>query len=274
MRIPTIIAASLALSIAVDADARQTSPLSGVKVTALGETGTTDLDAKSAQIVVDTGGTKSYGFLGLNTRGDLPEFLAEYGDRLGLRGRPGSREFDASWREAAARSTDLRDFQIEFHHRLSDRGARFLYEQGAPSLASNPVVLAYVADIRVQYGWSLTAGHVERGLAVSGDRPDAFLDAVDESLRSSVRSNFRSYLAQHPDRYRALLRRIEIRRQYAAQVAAGAGGDFSGGTTSLYPVRYIRLDDIEREIAALFFGPRDESDPVGADELWPQAFEQ
>lgn len=80
-----------------------TGPISAVQVTALGETGSIDLDATADQIVVDTANTRSYGFLGLNTRGDLPEFVRLYGNQLDLRGAPGSREFDQSWCEAARR---------------------------------------------------------------------------------------------------------------------------------------------------------------------------
>lgn len=250
--------------------------LTAVKVTALGETGSTDLDATAGQIVLDTGNTKSYGFLGLNTRGDLPEFIQRYGHILGLQGRPGSREFDESWRSAAARSSELRDFQVEFHRRLIERGSSFLHQQGAPMLAGDPIVVAYVADIRIQYGWGLTEGHLREGLAASRTDPAVFMDTVDQSMRSNIGSNFRTYLAQYPDRLQALLNRIERRRRFAHQVAAEDHGR-AGASAYAYrrtsaTTQYVSDAQIYSELAQMFPQKASGNAPVRADELWPDAF--
>lgn len=278
-----VIAAALLLVFHAEAQGRPAeNALTAVKVTALGETGSTDLDAKADQIVLDTANTKSYGFLGLNTAGDLPEFIERYGASLGLSGRPGSVEFDASWREAALRSTALRDAQIEFHDYLISRGIQFLVDSGAPSLAGDPVVQAYVADIRVQYGWGLTQGHLENGLRASLQDRDLFLDAVDESMRARLGANFRTYLSQYPDRRQALLNRIDRRRHFSEKVVAEIQTGKTVTRRSIvsfegpiaHPVRYVSLKDQDPLIRQMFGDPRGAEAPVTADELWPSAFGQ
>lgn len=140
-------------------------------------------------------------------------------------------------------------------------------------LALDPIVQAYIADIRFQYGMILTLAHVAQGLAVSTTDRDRFLDAVDQSMHDRLDANFRTYIAQFPNRRQALFNRIDRRRKFSQQVVGrdlyGAALVMRNERNPIAQPRYTSLADLDADIAAMFSDPRGDYAPVRPDELWP-----
>lgn len=106
------------------------------------------------QISHDTNGSKSYGFMGLNSAsGSAADFVREYGARFGLRARPGTAAFDAQWHAAAMDQTDaFRDAQLSYfqEHHVAPVASE-LTKLGIPAaVANDPRVVSYFADRHVQ----------------------------------------------------------------------------------------------------------------------------
>jgi hypothetical protein len=156
------------------------------------ETGDPTLGPRAlGNISRDAGGTKSYGFTGLNSgSGSLAEFVGEHGARFGLRAPVGSVAFDAQWHAASTGQTEeFRNAQLKYfneHNVASVRGS--LSSLGIPEeVSKDPRVTAYFADRNVQMGtlglhnaqsaWEHAHGDVPTFL-----RNMTSIDATPESL--------------------------------------------------------------------------------------------
>lgn len=195
--------------------------LSSVAMTARQETGTTDLATASLSIVPDSNGTRSYGPMGLNTRGMLPGFVRDYGERFGLTARAGTPEFDAQWTDAVRRDPEgMIRAQLEFHEAKVVRPAqRGLVAAGAVAVANDPRVVAFASDLVTQYGATIAQRHMNAG-AGAGDAT-SFINAVTESTRRSLNSDFASALNENPNIRTGLLNRIDNRARDAMGVSPG-----------------------------------------------------
>ncbi len=199
----------------------RTGPVSPFDISAIGETGRAGRERQS-QIAPDTKGSLSYGLLGLNSAsGSAAEFAREH-PQLGLTAQPGTEAFNQQWRSAAANNGDaLYRAQQEWHDKhIIAPVRRSLTEAGLPeTIANDPRVLSYMADRRVQMGdvglsRTLTA-------ASRAKSPEEFIATASATDKVNLQSDFRSYLADHPQNIQGLVNRIDKR--------AGLSGLSSGG---------------------------------------------
>lgn len=168
-----------------------------------GETGRGhNFDAQSlGNISPDTHGSKSYGFMGLNSKsGSAAEFARRYGADLGLSAPPGSAEFDGQWRTASAQRSDaMRKAQMD-HFRETQLQPVYsdLQKLGIPTaVASDPRVLTYFADRHVQMG-KLGQDNIVNAWQASGNDPVKFLHNIDQmdGTGQSLQRFFPNALAQ------------------------------------------------------------------------------
>lgn len=131
----------------------------------------------------DTHGSKSYGFMGLNSKtGSAGEFSKKYGPQLGITAEPGTPEFDAQWKVAAhTRPDDMRAAQMDhFKTTQVDPVYQDLQRWGIPtSVASDPRVQAYFADRHVQMG-KLGLQNAATAWQSSGGDPEKFLRNMNQ----------------------------------------------------------------------------------------------
>lgn len=168
------------------------------RLVAQAETGDPSLGPKAlGNISRDAGGTKSYGFTGLNSgSGSLHEFVRQYGSQFGLRGQVGSPGFDAQWHAASTEQTkEFRDAQLKYFQEHDVATVRNnLTSVGIPApVTSDPRVVAYFADRHVQmgnlhlsqagYAWEKANGDVPTFLGNM-----TAIDARPENLASNFRT--------------------------------------------------------------------------------------
>lgn len=162
------------------------------------ETGQTDPLKGVANISRDSGGTHSYGNFGLNSQagGDAQRFADEYGNALGLKGKPGTPEFDASWKASAAADPEgLHQAEMDWHSKnITPRVTTDLTKAGiSDEVAADPRVQAYFADRLVQYGPASIDKHKSRiwdAFEQSGGDVEKFLHDMTESDRGKMQQDF------------------------------------------------------------------------------------
>lgn len=163
------------------------------------ETGKTDPMEGVKNISADSKGSKSYGNFGLNSMGSAQQFVREYGSQLGLRGEPGTAEFDRSWRAVAnADPQGLHEAEMAWYQQnVLAKTQDQLTEAGVPSeLASDPRVVAYFADRKIQQGPASVGKHAQRiaGAARGAKTPEEFLQRITEADREALEQDFPSAL--------------------------------------------------------------------------------
>jgi hypothetical protein len=204
-------------------------------VVAKGETGDPSLGTKAVgNISSDTNGSKSYGFMGLNSgTGSVQGFVRQYGQNFGLTAPAGSRDFDAQWHAAAQnQSGDFRNAQLRyFNERIVPSIATNLQSYGVPAnVASDPRVQTYFADRSVQMG---TIGlHVaQQAWQNAGGDPVKFLRNMNQidGRPENLQANFHSAIASGVYGERGHETRLNTR--LAGALAAGQDGAAQGGAT-------------------------------------------
>ena len=163
------------------------------------ETGTTDWTEGIKQIAKDAGGTKSYGNFGLNSGGSLQAFMKEYGQDLGIEGRPGSKEFDKNWKALAESDpaklhlAEKKWYQDKILGPISNR----LERVGVPNnVATDPRVQAYFADRSVQLGTGSIdrsrkhRARIQEAAVEAGADPVKFLELMTEADREALQDDF------------------------------------------------------------------------------------
>lgn len=163
------------------------------------ETGKDDPLKGVSQIAQDSGGSKSYGNFGLNSGGSAQQFVAKYGEQLGLTAEPGTAEFDKQWKNAAGTAPDkLHAAEMEWYQDNVVAGIKAkLANAGVPDdIATDSRVQAYFADRIVQQGPGSIDGmdkHKRRiGEALADADGDAakFLKNITEADRAALRNDF------------------------------------------------------------------------------------
>ncbi|MEM8794093.1 MAG: hypothetical protein AAGE61_00895 [Pseudomonadota bacterium] len=201
-----------------DLESVDDNALAFARNTAAFETGTSDLLAASSQIFTDTGGSRSYGALGLNSGfgksaggGSVGEF-ASANPEFGLTARPGSPEFDNQWREAAEKygqafvAAQVRNLSGT----VGPRAQTSLSEVGGDRFAGDPRVQSFITDATVQYGPSIVKKHFRAG--AQGNSPEEFIELAAQSMRDNLQGDFRTYLSGvGRGNERGLLNRIDKR---------------------------------------------------------------
>ena len=165
------------------------------------ETGQTDPMKGVSSIANDTDGSRSYGNFGLNSgRGSAQEFVRDYGAALGLKGEPGTPEFDRSWKEVARADPEgLHQAEMDWYGKtVLPRVTVDLTHAGvSDEIATDPRVQAYFADRLVQYGPASIGLHearVAQAFEASGGDVAKFLRNMTEADRDNLRTDFRSAL--------------------------------------------------------------------------------
>ena len=191
----------------------QTAPESQTAQTPFGLTGFAETGQKdplkgAGSVVYDTGGSRSYGNLGLNSGGSAGEFAATYGARFGLTARPGTPQFDAQWRAAAARDPQgLHAAELEWHNAniLKPTGTRLQAVGIPPEVSDDPRVQTYFADRTTQHGKGSidkSQKHSDRikiAWNSSDKTPEGFLRRMSDLDRSAMGVDFRRALeTKHP----------------------------------------------------------------------------
>lgn len=222
--------------------------------TARFETGTDDLLQGSLQIANDTGGSKSYGVLGVNSGfgrgagGGSAGVFAKAFPGLGLTARPGSAAFDQQWRRAAQEQPqELVQAQLQYlQNDVIGPAVSALRNAGAGQFADDPRVVNFVSDAVVQYGPSLVNKHFRAG--AQGRTAEDFINRSADSMRQSLRGDFRTYLSSRPQNFQGLVNRVEKRRNSSLQfgapdeIAGGAGNENLAGQAG-----QDRLQDIGQQ---------------------------
>lgn len=165
------------------------------------ETGDASIGPKAlGNISPDSNGSKSYGFLGLNSgTGSAGTFARRYGSQFGLTANPGSVAFDQQWRAAASTQTEaFRAAQLRyFNENILPSVASDLQKYGVPAnIASDPRVQTYFADRAVQMG-NLAMGNIEPAWRGSGGDVTKFLQNMNviDGTPQQLRANFHSAIA-------------------------------------------------------------------------------
>jgi hypothetical protein len=165
------------------------------------ETGDPSLGPKAiGNISRDAGGTKSYGFTGLNSgSGSAAAFAATHGREFGLTAPVGSPTFDAQWKAAATGQTEgFRAAQVQwFQDHDVASVSRDLQANGIPAAAAeDPRVATYFADRHVQMG---NLGIAKAGYAWDQSKGDVptFLRKMNEidGRPENLYTNFRTAIA-------------------------------------------------------------------------------
>jgi len=204
------------------------------KQTALMETGSTDLRRGSAQVVREGtfGGRSlySYGFLGLN-RQMLRQFLKESPEiaRMFTAGFD-TPAFRAQWKQLAQQHADLFvQAQLQFYERRIVRPARgMLNRVGASRFANDPRAISFAADARVQYGG--LADKYFRVAAKTAKSTEDYLQQVATLMKANLRSDFRTFLRNHPNALGGLRARVDRRLTQALSLK---GKPFYGAQKTL-----------------------------------------
>ena len=204
--------------------------VSGLDITALGETGRAGRQGQE-NISPDTGGSKSYGILGLNSKTGSAAQFARENPGLGLTAAPGTPEFDAQWRMASATKTDdLYAAQKNFYNTHILPSVDKTLSGVAPEISGDQRIKSYMADRFVQMG---NVG-LDKALAAAQDAktPEEFITKVSAADKANLQDNFRTYLSENPQNAQGLLNRIDKRTQLSGFAATGNPVQSQGGLLS------------------------------------------
>lgn len=209
------------------------------------ETGKTDPIEGVKNISGDSNGSKSYGNLGLNSQGSAQKFMREYGSALGLRGEPGTAEFDRSWKAVASADPEgLTAAENDWYNKTILAPTQSDLEgAGVPTeLAADPRVIAYFADRKIQQGEGSISNHAERiaGAARGAKDVRGFLENMTKADQDKLKDDFPSAL-----RSGVYSARGHNTRLYGRYSMAMAMGD-EGGATQADDGKYSLLSPLER----------------------------
>src|SRR5258706_6192655 len=260
---PSTRIASRETGVSSDADPTQTAAM---RLHTKAETGKAGM-AALFNISPDTKGSKSYGPLGLNSRSGSAAELASEHPELGLTAKPGTPEFDAQWRRAAAINSgvDMQKAHEDWHQKhimggLSDS----MIEAGVdPKIANDPRVQTYMADRKVQMGSAGLNNALMYGKL--SNSPEEFIHRVSQADKQRIPYNFASYLQGHPNDARGLNNRIDLRHNTAL---SGADPDLTASMIDYHntkdtvgtqlaqngPPQYLPQGVIQSELAKAYRG--------------------
>jgi hypothetical protein len=228
------------------------------------ETGKTNPKDGVANISADSKGTKSYGNLGLNSGGSAQQFMREFGSPLGLKGEPGTAEFDRSWKAVAAADPEgMVEAEAQWYNKnILEKTQGDLESAGVPTdLAGDPRVVAYFADRKVQLGPASIANHAKRiAEAASGSNDvGTFLDRMTEADRANLKNDFPSALATGVYSAKGHDTRLYGRKAMAMAMGEDAPQGPIGRYSTLSPLERAKLlNEAERANRSRFEAHREQ----------------
>jgi hypothetical protein len=221
-------------------------------------------------ISADSNGSRSYGNFGLNSQrgGSAHQFAKEYGSTLGLSGKPGTAEFDRSWRAvAAADPKGLHRAEMAWYQKnILEPTRDDLKGAGVPDeLAGDPRVLAYFADRKIQQGPGSIDGmdkHAKR-IRAAADRAngsvESFLNRITEADRAALEDDFPSAIRSGVYGPKGHNSRIYGRLKMALGMGSEQGSEEAGRYGALTPLeRSEFLSKAERSVRSRFEGQREQ----------------
>lgn len=201
-------------------------------VTAKGETGTNSNPLETVkQIAIDTGGTHSYGNMGLNSKYGAKSFWENEKDCLGLKGIPGTSEADSSWKEIASKEPEkLVLAEIDWYNNYAINPAiNSMINNNLPeSFIKNPKLITYFADVVIQEGSSSVNSLIKKIKPNENETPENYLNRVANYQASDdyLSKKFKTYLSEHPNAIDGLKNRILEKRLPESQTVEIAKLEF------------------------------------------------
>lgn len=205
-----------------------TGLLAAASMSVRGETGSADLvkvkgDSKRVGQVVPNDpkpGVSSYGVFGINSGGSVQKFVAD-NPQFNLKGTPGTKDFDDSWKRAAIDRTD------EFYNAQLSWYSRYVYEPTKKdmqtalpaNLGSSDKIVTYMADRRNQMGKLYESEAIK--YAKESKTPEEFISKIAEHDASEefIKKAFPTYLKNNGmQNIAGLKNRVELRKQMSMQV--------------------------------------------------------
>lgn len=222
---PATTAPSTATKVAVGAAASVLGISAAAAISIKGETSATTKEGiltKVGQIVPNDPkpGVFSYGLFGMNSNaGTVQKFVAQ-NPQFGFTAKPGTEEFNKQWTEIAKnRPEEFRDAQLRWHDENIVQPLRKELNTKLPNgVQANEQVVAYMADRRIQYGKVLEGEAFK--YASDATTPTQFIDKITEFDLQNIGRAFTTYLQNHPNASKGLIKRIENRKQLALQLGA------------------------------------------------------
>ena len=149
-------------------------------------------------IVKDSGGGYSYGYFGINSKGDdrspIASFVRE-NPQFGLKSKPGTKEFNEEWKNLAATKQDeLTQAQEAWYNKHVLSTVVSDYAKILPTkIISDPRVQAYLADRRNQYGNTYDKPAIIANK--DANSPEEFIKRVSAYDLSHLEKNFPTALS-------------------------------------------------------------------------------
>lgn len=187
-------------------------------MTAKGETGSSNNPLETVkQIVIDTGGTNSYGNFGLNSKGGAISFWKNEKDCLQLKGTPGDNNGKESWNNIAENyPEDLVIAEINWYNNyIINPVINTLIKNGfSENYYNNPSIIAYFSDVTIQEGSSSMKNLITKIQPDEGENQNDYLDRVAgyQSSDDYLKVKFKTYLSEHPEALNGLKSRILNKR--------------------------------------------------------------
>lgn len=219
-------------SLAKDSPSRDDLSTAAMRLSTKGETGKDRIMPALFNISADTGGSKSYGPFGLNSKsGSVDQFVKD-NPQFGFTAKPGTPEFDAQWRKAAATDSEgMKKAHSDWHQKniMGGLSSSMINAGVDPKIANDPRVQTYMADRKVQMG---SAGlNAALANARNAADPQTFIRAVSQTDKARIPANFQSYLKDHPNDIKGLANRIDLRHNTAL---SGADPDLTASMVDFY----------------------------------------
>lgn len=219
------------------------------------ETGSKDPLKGVANVSRDSGGTRSYGNFGLNSQegGSIYGFQRDYGEQFGLTAKPGTREFDDQWKNAAkAAPVELREAEMQWFegHILPNIETDLTSIGISKEMANDPRVKAYFADRMVQFGEKSIQtyqGRISTAADKADGNPVAFLQNLTEADRANYKTDFRRAIASGV--YGKTGSDTRLNGRLRAALGVGAEGEephYSGPYPDLTPSQRQRLLNVAK----------------------------
>lgn len=211
------------------------------------ETGKTDPLKGVGNISGDSNRSRSYGNFGLNSQGSAQAFMRDYGRDLGLKGEPGTAEFDRSWKAVAeADPKGLHAAEMQWYNKEILAPTQMDLERaGVPTdLANDPRVIAYFADRKIQQGPASIKNHTDRiaGAVKGAGGVRGFLERMTEADRVAMREDFPSAIRSGV--YSETGHKTRVYGRLSMAMAMGEEGPTTGGAPA--NDKYALLSPLER----------------------------